>query len=469
VGHLCFPNLTLSDKRVDFGVVPCDTEKRSVFSITNTSRIPVSYTWSLSQEYSLHRVSPQSPSASSLTATFPAQLHPPLINEVFDIVPIRGHLQPGASDDIEFVFFGFPELVAKATALCEVEGGPVYDLQLIGSAAQPGYQISSTDLDFGFQRMAELATRPVTITNSGSVDFDWDVDLSRVPAHFVPMLRIVPASGVIKAGSSARIDFQLLAILPTNVSMQVVLKLGHFDPVMINVRCSISFPQVVAWLPRVDDATAVAETAVFVERARSYANESPMLRPKTLEKRPSSRYSIYQADKTSFTVPAVPILLLEKYPSLNVNVEADRLQFLGQMEQFSLKQLSPPPSEPSEKLLSLEESLKLAVKQWTLTKYQIDFGNVILGTSTKHTFNVTNIYGFPIKLSINNQLFLHSVFKVEPIKLDNMQPGATVEFTVSCSTSSFRCFLYMSVLFHPRLLNYYNFHDYFHNLSTITR
>ena len=36
IGHLCFPNLTLSESRVDFGVVPCDTEKRAVFSITNT-------------------------------------------------------------------------------------------------------------------------------------------------------------------------------------------------------------------------------------------------------------------------------------------------------------------------------------------------------------------------------------------------------------------------------------------------
>jgi hypothetical protein len=36
VGHLCFPNLSLSESKVDFGVVPCDTEKRVVFSITNT-------------------------------------------------------------------------------------------------------------------------------------------------------------------------------------------------------------------------------------------------------------------------------------------------------------------------------------------------------------------------------------------------------------------------------------------------
>ncbi len=264
------------------------------------SRLPVSYSWALSEQSSLQHV----PSESLAAVTFPDQ-PVPLINEVFDVIPIKGRLLPGASDHIEFVFFGFPDLVAKALALCEVEGGPVYDVQLIGCAAQPGYQISNTDIDYGFQRLGELATHQVIITNSGSVDFDWDVNLSRVPSHELSMLRISPSSGIIKAGSSAKLDIQLLAILPTNIYIQVVLRLGHFDPVIINIRSSISFPQIVAWLPRSDDSSFDA----FLTQARAYVIDNPILLAQSIEKRPSSRVSVYQADKATFSVPSVPQVL----------------------------------------------------------------------------------------------------------------------------------------------------------------
>ena len=257
----------------------------------------MNYNWARSEKYSLQRV----PSQLLGAVTFPDQPLP-IINEVFDIVPIRGRLLPGDSDHIEFVFFGFPDLVAKAVALCEVEGGPVYDVQLMGCAAQPGYQISSTELDYGNQRLGENLTRSITVTNSGSVDFDWDVNLLRIPAHFIPMIRIYPSSGTIKAGSNTKIDVQLLAILPTEISLQVVLRLGHFDPVVVNVRSSVSYPQIVAWIPRSDDSLLEP----FLEEARSYANENPLLRPQLVEKRSSSRFSVFQPDKGVFSIPTVP-------------------------------------------------------------------------------------------------------------------------------------------------------------------
>ena len=56
-------------------------------------------------------------------------------NEIFDISPIRGVLQPGESEDVEFVFFAHEDSQVKAAVVCEVVGGPDYTIQLMGRAS----------------------------------------------------------------------------------------------------------------------------------------------------------------------------------------------------------------------------------------------------------------------------------------------------------------------------------------------
>ncbi|VCW68979.1 unnamed protein product, partial [Gulo gulo] len=46
------------------------------------------------------------------------------IEEVFDILPLYGVLQPHSSHQMSFTFYGHCDIVAQAKALCEVEGGP---------------------------------------------------------------------------------------------------------------------------------------------------------------------------------------------------------------------------------------------------------------------------------------------------------------------------------------------------------
>ena len=50
------------------------------------------------------------------------------INEVFDILPIRGELQPGQTEEVQFLFYGHSECKFQALAACEVQGGPEYDV-----------------------------------------------------------------------------------------------------------------------------------------------------------------------------------------------------------------------------------------------------------------------------------------------------------------------------------------------------
>lgn len=71
--------------------------------------------------------------------------------QVFDILPLYGELQPGESQQVTFTFFGHANLVVHITALCEVQGGPTYEVMLSGEASVISYLLDVTEIDWGLQ------------------------------------------------------------------------------------------------------------------------------------------------------------------------------------------------------------------------------------------------------------------------------------------------------------------------------
>lgn len=71
--------------------------------------------------------------------------------QVFDILPLYGELQPGESQQVTFTFFGHANLVVHITALCEVQGGPTYEVMLSGEASVVSYLLDVTEIDWGLQ------------------------------------------------------------------------------------------------------------------------------------------------------------------------------------------------------------------------------------------------------------------------------------------------------------------------------
>lgn len=71
------------------------------------------------------------------------------INEIFDILPLSGYLEPGQNENVEFVFNAFTGNSIKTTAVCHVEGGPNYEVTLMGNSSLIDYTLSSNKIDFG--------------------------------------------------------------------------------------------------------------------------------------------------------------------------------------------------------------------------------------------------------------------------------------------------------------------------------
>lgn len=71
--------------------------------------------------------------------------------QVFDVLPLYGVLQPGESQRVMFTFFGHANIVAHVMALCQVEGGPTYEIKLSGEASLINYLLNVTEIDCGLQ------------------------------------------------------------------------------------------------------------------------------------------------------------------------------------------------------------------------------------------------------------------------------------------------------------------------------
>ncbi|XP_005052783.1 PREDICTED: hydrocephalus-inducing protein homolog [Ficedula albicollis] len=81
-------------------------------------------------------VEPQRPVRKRAWRHFPEVQRPkPGMQEVFDVRPLWGELQPGESHTVTFTFFGYANIVARVTALCHVQGGPTYRVVVAGGAS----------------------------------------------------------------------------------------------------------------------------------------------------------------------------------------------------------------------------------------------------------------------------------------------------------------------------------------------
>ena len=137
LAEINFPNLEFEYTKVGFWLHFEDTTKSLISKVKNCSRVPVSYQWAFLEPDEKDR------SKSGLTARSTARStartarnlpHIP-INQVFDIMPIHAYLQPGQEDEVEFVYYGHAERKFKAEVVCEVGGGPEYELGINGSAS----------------------------------------------------------------------------------------------------------------------------------------------------------------------------------------------------------------------------------------------------------------------------------------------------------------------------------------------
>uniref|UniRef100_A0A8C8S7Z5 HYDIN n=1 Tax=Pelusios castaneus TaxID=367368 RepID=A0A8C8S7Z5_9SAUR len=342
-GEVHFPNLHFQTMDLDFGCILNDTEVVRYIKMTNCSPLLVKYRWSflmdsyrnqirnvpflptlLEEENSCsfsivcallqttavqNRMPGQTKDNGEallkllsinfctfkcltvMSVSLPLPPFLPTTSQVFDIMPLYGMLHPKESQQVAFTFYGHANITACAKALCEVEGGPAYEIMLSGEASLISYTFDKKEIDYGLQLFDQVIEAEIKLCNSGKVGFEYMVlNTSQASAdNPLPVNPSVPVPCPVclshplitlkGEGTFPRICLDLprnikgMDILPTTPSSaqyqtlpeELVLSRGF-----LLIRSSLCFPQLDTWLQMEVERLLVQEHALEQQKAITF-------------------------------------------------------------------------------------------------------------------------------------------------------------------------------------------------------
>lgn len=247
VGEVNFPNLEFNTMLVDFGSALIDTVRRRHVTIKNSSKVDVRFDWSI-VEY-------QSPPGSRRTTPeFQKRASPQgaaVAAQAVDILPLNGTLAPGQTETVEFCFFAHPGAKLDAYAMCEVSGGPSYEIRMTGEASTVKYSLDQTVIDIGSQAFDKVIDRDVSLQNTGKVDVDFRVNLAKLTRPGV--VSVSPMNGNLKPGQKETLKLKIRPGVPDRLSEVLLLEVAHCESEVLQVLGEGTYPSCVLTLPRAPD------------------------------------------------------------------------------------------------------------------------------------------------------------------------------------------------------------------------
>ncbi|KAJ3305286.1 hypothetical protein HDV03_001884, partial [Kappamyces sp. JEL0829] len=374
--ELYFPNLTFEKNALEFGCIQNQVEQMQSFVVTNTSTLPVMYQWYFAQN---------------------SQTEHQTLCQAFDIRPLHGKILPGRSQDISVTFFGHPNENFQTKAICDVSGGPKYELHLQGQASAIQYSIDCCDINFDTVSYQSMLDRELWIENKGSVAFNFQILLGRESSLYDKIM-VTPSAGTIVQNARQRLLVRLCPGVPDDIDDTFHIQIGDFEPEVVRVSAKTVFPMLRFDFPENPSIAAKpeADAAPSEDAAIAYEQYRLLLKEKTAQQLVPYREEAAQVCKDAKFAGSP--LLFQK----------------GQQPKAGKKSLSL--SEASSVLFS---------------GYSFDFGTVVRNSTVKKTFFITNAGLQSLSFSLIKSNLGNSGFSIEPDRVKNLPPGEQQEFSVS--------------------------------------
>merc|ERR1711965_1147035 len=125
------------------------------------------------------------------------------VNQVYDILPIRSHLEPDEEEDVEFIYYGHAFRKFKGACLCEVKGGPEYEMTLKGEASTVGFRLDRSLLDFGKVLYSKREDKEFCIMNQSKVAFSFKISIMGGEREGV--VEVQPSTGKVFTNDKQRV------------------------------------------------------------------------------------------------------------------------------------------------------------------------------------------------------------------------------------------------------------------------
>ncbi|XP_073081517.1 hydrocephalus-inducing protein homolog [Manis javanica] len=330
------------------------------------------------------------------------------IEEVFDILPLFGVLQPHSSRQVSFTFYGHCDIIAQAKALCEVEGGPTYEIILRGEASLINYSFDTKDINCGLQLFDHITENEITLKNTGKVGFEFKVltDHQSSTDSLLPGVPLIlPLSGFISSHEEQVLKVYYLPGVPEVFQRSFQIQIAHLDPENITLNGEGIFPRICLDLPRNLKGNEKYET--FLNQARE-----------NLEK----EYNKYETFVHSDVTEEVPE---DESPELSaqLQMEVERLIVQGYAIEHQ-KTVIPDPTDD----FCHRSHCRLAKVQ--LPEYILDFGYIVFGDVRTHIIKITNTSHFPVSFYAEKRILHDTGFSTELDRVKNLPYCETETFEV---------------------------------------
>ncbi|XP_032469168.1 hydrocephalus-inducing protein homolog [Phocoena sinus] len=328
------------------------------------------------------------------------------IEEVFDILPLYGVLRPHSSHQISFTFYGHCDIIAQAKALCEVEGGPTYEIILRGEASLVNYSFDTKDINCGLQLFDHVTESEITLKNTGKVGFEFSVltDPQSSPDNLLPGVPLIqPLSGFIGSHKEQVLKVYYLPGVPEIFQRSFQIQIAHLDPENITLSGEGIFPQICVDLPR--NLKGCEKYELFLNQARKNLEKTKNEMFDYLE-RPEEAPEDESSELNAQLQMEVERLIVQDYAT-----EHQKSIVLGSMDNFC---------HPSHR-----KPIKVQ-----LPEYILDFGYIILGDVRTHIIKITNTSHFPVSFHAEKHVLHDTGFSIELDRVKNLPYCETETFEV---------------------------------------
>ncbi|XP_065519875.1 hydrocephalus-inducing protein-like, partial [Lathamus discolor] len=382
-GEVYFPNLQIQSTAVDFGCILNDSKDVRYMEMTNCSPLVVQYHWAFLKDSQVNPV--------RFMETEPLALG---VEEVFDILPLHGELQPGQSQRVSFSFFGHANTVSQVTALCRVEGGPSYEVALRGEASRISYLLDTTEIDCGLQVFNKVTEAALTLQNSGKLGFAFAVlspgtGTAANPLPGVPL--VVPSRGYVEPGKQQVLKVYYLPGVPGVFCRAFQIQLGHLEPEKISLKGEGTFPRIHLDLPRNIKGNAKYEKI--------------LLKAKEKLDKGSQREEAIALGEAVAAEPRVD----DSGTVWDAQLQMQMEEML--IEEHALEQQKALASRPPEDT-AFHQRVHRRLLKAELPEYVLDLGYVVPGDIHTHMVKLTNTGHFPASFKADGYVLYNTGFSV---------------------------------------------------------
>ena len=145
-------------------------------------------------------------------------------------MPLRGKIEPGITEKVEFSYYALPYNRFNLKAVCKVQGGPDYLVDIKAEASDVAYKIkmpkNQNSLNIGNLYVNQKVVKEFELINTSKVIFEYNIrlDTSGENSHFMKdFIKIVPSKGNLEGGESIKIKLFITPALPNKFEENVIV------------------------------------------------------------------------------------------------------------------------------------------------------------------------------------------------------------------------------------------------------